>query len=197
MPPYIDLDGTSESRRRWQITRSITGGALFIGLAATTLRLGVQDHLWPLAIGILGIFAASLPLLVRFLRQRDRNAQASSPEGTLFTAGFSVSEQQLRDQPRFQMSDAPRRRTWGGRSGQLRLRQDGFHFDPTGSLGFGTTTIVVPWTEITALQLNRVPAKFNVAGLDLTLNDGSTITVEVRQYDWIRNAISALTDDNT
>ena len=50
-------------------------------LLLNTLRLGMVDHLWTLAVSINVAIVAALPVVVRWLRRRDIAATAFGPSG--------------------------------------------------------------------------------------------------------------------
>jgi hypothetical protein len=185
-------DRGSVAARRWRARRATAGLPLLAFFAISTIRLGAIDHSWPSAIAINALLLASLPIVVRLLRRMDAEA---SPPGALFSAGCSLGVRQL-DQPRFQdVAKALGSGLWGTGyvSGPLTLTADEIRVVPASAPQSGT--LVVRAADVESAQLTKLPAKFNVAGLDLTFVDGSRLSIEVRQYDRLRSALTRFGQD--
>jgi len=163
-------------------------------LLANTIRLGVVDHLWALAIGIDVVAIAAIPLVASGLHRRDRNQLAHQP-GALFVAGGSVLRSQLEQQGRFRPAVRAMRHSWiggGYLGGELEITHEAISFRPGRWMGFGARDVSVPWAEVEAVDITPVPAKVNVGMLDMQLNDGSRLDVEVRGYETLRKVLADL-----
>ena len=189
----INLWGPEASRKRWAARRLATAFPLMMLTIVNTLRLGIVDHLWPAAVTIDVVLLGSLPILLRYLRTRDERTLAAASPGTWFAGGGSVKAQQLEQQRRFQLAVAGIKGTLGTGyiGGACEVGDDGVSFLPGSFFGFGATRIVIPWPDITRCDLTKIPAKFNCAGIDLALSDGSRLTMEARGYDRLRAALAS------
>ena len=188
-PQIILDDAQSTAASRWRTRRALTGLPLLGLLLLNTLRLGMVDHLWTLAVGMDVAIVAALPVVVRWLRRRDTAATASGPPGTLFAGGFSLSIRQL-GQPRFARgAQAVGRGRWGTGyvSGRLLLLPERIRLESKPRLTDDVASIAA--SDLAIVELTKVPAKANGAGLDLTFTDGARLSVEVRQYDRLRSAL--------
>lgn len=187
-----DEDRRRFSRRSAALARfgSSKDDPLLLVAVATTVRLGVVDHLWTVAIVLNVIVLGSVPFLVRGLRTHDLNEQAEAPSGTIFVGGCSLRVGQL-GQPRFRVLGTGRRMgSIGGWIGaRLLLTGDGLTVKPGRHFGGGVPPFSVPWIEIDRLELTKLPAKFDGGGLDLRMTDGSTLAIEVRGYERLSVAL--------
>lgn len=188
MAPQLIVDDKAAAKR-WRSRRAATGLPL-LGLAlVNTVRLGVVDHLWGVAIGINAALIAAAPVAVWLIRRNDAAAMAGAPSGTLFAGGFSLAVGQLQ-QPRFlAVARALGRGRWGSgyTSGRLFLMRDEMQLVSKHGLPHELAHIAPG--DLAVVQLTKLPAKINAGGLDLTFRDGSKLSVEVCQYDWLRSAL--------
>src|SRR5207248_2811713 len=95
----MSIEPSPASRARWRtfgLARAISGMAL---VAVNTIRLGVVDHLWPLAIGLDIALVTAIPLVTTWLRRRDSARLATAPAGTLYVSGVSFRRSQFTTQP--------------------------------------------------------------------------------------------------
>ncbi len=61
----------AEGRRRWVATGAATTIPLVLVAVANTVRLGIVDHLWTVAIVLNVLILGSVPFLLRGLRNHD------------------------------------------------------------------------------------------------------------------------------
>jgi len=163
-------------------------------LFVNTIRLGVVDHLWTLAIGIDVAAVAAVPLVAGGLRRRDRSQLARQP-GALFIAGGSVLRSQLEQQGRFRPVVGTLRHSWiggGYLGGELEITKEAIRFHPGRWMGFGAREFSVPWTDVETVDVTPMPAKVNVGMMDVRLSDGSKLDVEVRGYETLRSVLADL-----
>ena len=188
----IDADSV-EGRRRWLAAGAARTIPLLLVAVANTVRLGVVDHLWTVAIVLNVIVLGSVPVLVRGLRTHDLKEQAEAASGTIFVGSCSLRAGQL-GQPRFSVLGTRRSAgSFGGWiGGQLLLNGDGLTVKPGKHFGGGTPPFTVRWDEVEGIELTKLPAKFDGGGLDLRMTDGSTLAIEVRGYERLSVALSHL-----
>lgn len=179
-------DRAEAARRRWRVQRLASGSSAFLLLTISTVRLGVIDHDWPavIAVDVAGI--AALPVVMTLLNRRDRESLEHAPAGTLFSGGMSARISQFEYQPRLARLLTPARfRTYGSGwiGGNLEISDVGLLVLPGRWAARGVGEVVIPWQEVESVDLTKIPAKLNGGGLDVALNDGTKLALEVRGYD--------------
>ncbi|MGH7513997.1 MAG: hypothetical protein ACREOQ_13870 [Gemmatimonadales bacterium] len=190
--PQVILDDTSSTASgRWRARRAATAIPLLLMAVANMLQLGVVDHLWAVAGCMSVAMVAALPVLMWTLGRRDKAAMASGPPGTLFTSRFSIAVRQL-NQPRFRTAQSAllrAARVTGFLSGRMLIVNDDMHLITSDPLPADFAHIAV--RSLSVIELTKLPAKVNTAGIDLTFTDGSLLSIEVGQYDKLRVALPA------
>lgn len=165
--------------------------ALFTSAVLNWARLAVQSLMTAVvsAVALLGIILA----LLWWQHRRRAQFLTEAGPGTIFVANGNIMFRDLQGQPRFEEALTNLRRRWiGGAGGRVEVSRDRVRFQPHRHSGLGMKPIEVPWNEVDDVRLTKVPLKLNAGQLVLTLQDGSTITLEVQYYKSLRQALDGL-----
>jgi hypothetical protein len=189
----ISIESRPTTGRRW---RSRSLGSTIAWLAAVfvnTARLGVEDHLWPLAIAIDVALVIAIPLLTVWLRRRDASLLAAAPPGTLYVGGTSLTSRQFTRQSglaRFLSGTKFRQISGGWLSGRLTISDVRLLIEPGRFFGRGLLPVSIDWDQVRSIDVTRVPGKVNVGSLHLRLVDGSTLSLQARGHNRLQAALA-------